>query len=128
MSGFRDMAHTLRNPGWPDCFSQSVTLTAALRLVRAYGDRVPTVAHLQNDFGVSRATAYRWRAAFAESLQMRVAADELCDEFQAAMQRGIPPIGTPDPIAADESEHGLCALPELTAEQMAEGDLTEIRR
>ena len=35
---------------------------------------------------------------------------------------------TPDPLSADEAEHGLCAPPELTAEQMAEGDLTEIRR
>ena len=46
----------------------------------------------------------------------------VCNECVAASLRGIPPIGTPDPIAADEAEHGLCALPELTAEQMAEGN------
>lgn len=32
-----------------------------------------------------------------------------------------------DPIAADEAAEGVCALPELTAEQMAEGDITSER-
>lgn len=41
---------------------------------------------------------------------------------------GLPTITPPDPLSADEASEGVCALPELTAEQMAEGDYTEIRR
>ena len=59
--------HTTRVPGWPDSRVQHVTLTAAVRLVRAYGDRVPSVAQLQRDFEVHRSTAYRWRAALLEA-------------------------------------------------------------
>lgn len=67
-------SHTVSQPGWPDPGRQCTTLTAALRLVRAYGDRVPTVELLQADFGVSRATAYCWRAAFIEAQQQDAAA------------------------------------------------------
>ena len=59
--------HTTRVPGWPSPRSQNTTLTTAIRLVRMYGNRVPTVEALRSDFGVSRATAYRWRAAFIEA-------------------------------------------------------------
>lgn len=69
----RRLEHTIRNPGWPDPGVQSVTLTAALRLVRTYGDRAPSIESLQADFGVSRATAYRWRAAFIDSLEREAA-------------------------------------------------------
>lgn len=40
-------------------------------------------------------------------------------DYLAAMSAGIPPIGTPDPIAADEAEHGVCALP-MTPDEEAE--------
>lgn len=50
-------------------------------------------------------------------------------DYFAAMQKGIPPIGTPDPIADDEAEHGICAmapipsdLPTLSPDEIAEGD------
>lgn len=49
-------------------------------------------------------------------------------DYFAAMSVGIPPIGTPDPLSADEAEHGVCALPVLTESEMAEGHLTEERR
>jgi len=44
-------------------------------------------------------------------------------DFIAAMQTGTPPIGTPDPIAADEAERetaeGLLAMP-MTPDEEAE--------
>lgn len=40
-------------------------------------------------------------------------------DFIAAMQTGIPPLGTPDPLSADEAEHGVCALP-MTPDEEAE--------
>lgn len=60
--------HSSREPGWPEWGRQNITLTAALRMVRMYGDRIPSVAQLRADFGVSRATAFRWRAAFREAM------------------------------------------------------------
>lgn len=36
--------HHNREPGWPDWGRQNLTLTAALRMVRMYGDRIPSVA------------------------------------------------------------------------------------
>ena len=36
----------------------------ALQVTTKYGHRQPTVAQLRADFGMSRATAYRWRAAW----------------------------------------------------------------
>ena len=62
----RRLAFTNRVPGWEPPGVVSTTLSCAIRLVRAYGDRVPTVEQLQRDFEVSRATAYRWRAAFKD--------------------------------------------------------------
>ena len=59
--------HTLRVPGWPDPGVQSKTLTLALRLVRKYGDRVPSYKQIMHDFDVSRPTAYRWRAALLDA-------------------------------------------------------------
>lgn len=61
--------HHNRVPGWPECGRQNITITTALRLVRMYGDRLPSVAQLRADFGVSRATAFRWRAAFRDAVE-----------------------------------------------------------
>ena len=66
--------HHNREPGWADWGRQNLTLTAALRMVRMYGDRVPSVAQLRADFGVSRATAFRWRAAFRDAFEQQEAA------------------------------------------------------
>lgn len=49
-------------------------------------------------------------------------------DFIAAMSAGIPPLTQPDPIAADEAAEGVCALPELSDSEMAEGHITEERR
>lgn len=46
----------------------SITIAAALRIVRLWPDRPPSVAQLRETFGVSRATAYRWRAAWIDEL------------------------------------------------------------
>lgn len=61
--------HTTRVPGWPSADSQCITLTIAMRIVRLYGGRLPTVAAIQQDFSVSRATAFRWRAALREAAE-----------------------------------------------------------
>ncbi|WP_286068826.1 hypothetical protein [Stenotrophomonas sp. 57] len=66
--------HHNREPGWPNWGRQNLTLTAALRMVRMYGDRLPSVAQLRADFGVSRATAFRWRAAFRDAIEQNEAA------------------------------------------------------
>ncbi|WP_440565664.1 hypothetical protein ACSYAO_002571 [Stenotrophomonas sp. STK16_22] len=65
--------HHNRQPGWPTWGRQNLTLTAAVRMVRMYGDRVPSVAQLRADFGVSRATAFRWRAAFRDAIEQNEA-------------------------------------------------------
>lgn len=66
--------HCNREPGWPEWGRQNITLTVALRMVRMYGDRIPSVAQLRADFGVSRATAFRWRAAFRDAIEQHEAA------------------------------------------------------
>ncbi len=66
--------HNTREPGWPEYGRQNITLTAALRMVRMYGDRLPSIAQLRADFGVSRATAFRWRAAFRDAIEQQEAA------------------------------------------------------
>ena len=38
-------------------------LLTAVRIAKRYAHRLPTVEELRNDFGMSRATAFRWRAA-----------------------------------------------------------------
>lgn len=39
-------------------------MAMALQIFRAFGNRQPTVAELCKRFDMSRATAYRWRAAW----------------------------------------------------------------
>lgn len=66
--------YTMAQPGWPHSGMQSVTITMAVRIVRRYGQRIPSVDQIIQDFGVSRATAYRWHAALRESLDTEVQA------------------------------------------------------
>lgn len=51
----------------------TVTLIFAIRLARAYPNDPPTVPQLMARFHVSRATAYRWRSAFLEVLEVEAA-------------------------------------------------------
>jgi hypothetical protein len=44
----------------------SVMIGAALALVRDFGRTPPSVQHLMDRFGISRATAYRWRMAWLD--------------------------------------------------------------
>lgn len=44
-----------------------VTLVVACRIADKYRIRLPSVQELQEDFGMHRATAYRWRAALASA-------------------------------------------------------------
>jgi hypothetical protein len=39
-------------------------IATAAKIAVKYRDRVPTVDSLMQTFGMSRATAYRWRSAF----------------------------------------------------------------
>jgi hypothetical protein len=43
------------------------SLFLALRIVRLYGSRPPTVESLRSEFGMCRATAYRWRRAWLDA-------------------------------------------------------------
>lgn len=42
----------------------------ACKLARKFTSRPPTVSELREQFGMSRATAYRWRAAFIDAMGM----------------------------------------------------------
>jgi len=44
-----------------------VRLVVACRIADKYRSRLPSVKELQDDFGMHRATAYRWRAALASA-------------------------------------------------------------
>jgi len=44
-----------------------VSLVVACRIADKYRSRLPSVKELQDDFGMHRATAYRWRAALASA-------------------------------------------------------------
>ncbi|MET0888795.1 MAG: hypothetical protein ABWY09_01540 [Stenotrophomonas maltophilia] len=47
-----------------------VSLVVACRIADKYRSRLPSVIELQGDFGMHRATAYRWRAALASARGM----------------------------------------------------------
>lgn len=55
--------HYTTSAGMPNPMSQTQGLTLALRLLAKFPGGVPTVGQIQGEFGCSRATAYRWRAA-----------------------------------------------------------------
>jgi predicted DNA-binding transcriptional regulator AlpA len=42
-------------------------LHTAVRLAISHRERAPTIEHLRAQYGMSRATAYRWRAAFIDA-------------------------------------------------------------
>ena len=50
--------------------SGNVTASTAVRIAVRFKNRAPDVAELTRDFGMSRATAYRWRNAFLDALGM----------------------------------------------------------
>lgn len=47
----------------PPCGAVNGGILTAFRLARRYTHRVPAVSELMEDYGMSRATAYRWIAA-----------------------------------------------------------------
>jgi DNA-binding IclR family transcriptional regulator len=44
-----------------------ITVLVAARIATEYANRLPTVSELRSRFGMSRATAYRWLAAFRQA-------------------------------------------------------------
>ncbi len=54
-------AYTGRLP--PSQAPSALLLQTACRIAAKYSRRLPTVAELQGEFGMHRATAYRWVAA-----------------------------------------------------------------
>jgi hypothetical protein len=48
-------------------YRASLKLIVAIRIARRYLHRAPTVKDLQDEFGMSRATAYRWVAALRDA-------------------------------------------------------------
>lgn len=50
-------------------FAAGSTIALALRLALRYRDAVPPPAQLQADFGMSRATAYRWASLLRTATQ-----------------------------------------------------------
>lgn len=59
------MKPTYRDASADDAYSQGSTAVIAVRLADAYPPpTIPTVEQLRDRFGMSRATAYRWRASF----------------------------------------------------------------
>jgi hypothetical protein len=47
--------------------SANIRILTACRIARRYRDRIPAAKQLMNDFGMSRATAYRWIAALQQA-------------------------------------------------------------
>lgn len=57
------MKHDYRNHQPSAHSAAHRTAQLALRIAAAYPGAIPTVPQLRDDFGMSRATAYRWIAA-----------------------------------------------------------------
>ena len=60
----------------PTASADNMRLQMACRIALRYSHRLPSVKELQDEFGMHRATAYRWIAA------MRAARDELQNSHQ----------------------------------------------
>lgn len=60
----------------PTSSSDNMRLQIACRIALRYSHRLPTAQELRDEFGMHRATAYRWIAA------MRAARDELQNSHQ----------------------------------------------
>lgn len=55
--------HTYLDNLGPTANPENLQLQTACRIALRYTHRLPTAKELQNDFGMHRATAYRWIAA-----------------------------------------------------------------
>lgn len=56
--------HYTMRPGTPPPSTAPASLYSAACIATHYANRLPTVHELKAEFGMSRATAYRWVAAF----------------------------------------------------------------
>lgn len=51
----------------PPCSTTTGKILTAFRIAKRYTHRLPTVQELCQDFGMSRATAYRWLSAMRQA-------------------------------------------------------------
>ena len=66
----RGEAYTVRDAGVPA--TTGITRVAvAVSICRRFPDAPPTVDLLRREYGMSRATAYRWRAAFVDAMGLQ---------------------------------------------------------
>lgn len=56
-------SHYTTDAGTPPPGVTAIGILVACRIACRYQHRIPTPTELRNDFGMSRATAYRWIAA-----------------------------------------------------------------
>lgn len=73
--------YTYRGALAPSTSADNMRLQMACRIALRFSHLLPTVQELQDDFGMHRATAYRWIAA------MRAARDELQNSHQTQGNR-----------------------------------------
>lgn len=59
--------HRTASPGTPSPDTAACAISFGIRLALAFPTRAPTVDELRSAFGVSRATAYRWRRAWLDA-------------------------------------------------------------
>lgn len=57
----KKLAFTVERCPSPEYANTSIFVAA--RIAKRYSRRLPTIQELRDDFGMSRATAYRWLAA-----------------------------------------------------------------
>jgi hypothetical protein len=58
---------TIRTPTHLRPGTTSYSIYTATLIAFRYADRLPTCSELRRDFGISRATSYRWQTAIAEA-------------------------------------------------------------
>lgn len=67
MNSFHEEKH------YPPHMYANQRLITAVKIALRFKNKAPTIASLRAEFGMSRATAYRWRNAFMEARNEAIA-------------------------------------------------------